>query len=68
MDIDELCVHHSHYSTFPTLVNMQNKEYLVDRTIRSDFKVFLTLIWRELNLPTPTRAQFAIADYLQHGG
>ena len=35
--------------------------------IKTDFKVFLTLIWRELDLPTPTRAQLAIADYLQHG-
>lgn len=35
--------------------------------MRSDFKVFLTLVWRELNLPKPTRAQLAIADYLQHG-
>ena len=35
--------------------------------MRDDFKVFLTLVWRELNLPKPTRAQLAIADYLQHG-
>ena len=35
--------------------------------IREDFKTFLTLVWRELDLPRPTRAQLAIADYLQHG-
>ena len=35
--------------------------------MREDFKVFLTLIWRELNLPKPTRAQLCIADYLQNG-
>jgi hypothetical protein len=35
--------------------------------MREDFKVFLTLVWVELNLPKPTRAQLAIADYLQHG-
>ena len=35
--------------------------------IKSDFKVFLTLVWRELDLPKPTRAQLCIADYLQHG-
>ena len=35
--------------------------------IQTDFKVFLTLVWRELDLPKPTRAQLAIADYLQHG-
>ena len=35
--------------------------------IKSDFKVFLSLVWRELDLPKPTRAQLCIADYLQHG-
>ena len=35
--------------------------------MREDFKVFLTLVWKELGLPKPTRAQLAIADYLQHG-
>ena len=35
--------------------------------MREDFKVFLTLVWKELSLPRPTRAQLAIADYLQHG-
>jgi hypothetical protein len=35
--------------------------------MRADFKVFLTAIWHELGLPPPTRAQYAIADYLQHG-
>lgn len=35
--------------------------------IQTDFKVFLTLVWRELDLPKPTRAQLAIADYLQYG-
>jgi hypothetical protein len=35
--------------------------------MREDFRVFLTLVWRELDLPKPTRAQLCIADYLQHG-
>ena len=35
--------------------------------MRGDFKFFLSLVWRELDLPKPTRAQLAIADYLQHG-
>ena len=35
--------------------------------LTSDFKVFLQALWMELNLPSPTRAQYAIADYLQHG-
>ncbi|MBT5286040.1 MAG: phage terminase large subunit [Euryarchaeota archaeon] len=39
----------------------------LEHKIRSDFKVFLTLVWRELDLPKPTRAQLCIADYLQNG-
>ena len=35
--------------------------------LRSDFKLFLQALWSELELPPPTRAQYAIADYLQHG-
>ena len=39
----------------------------LEAKIRDDFRVFLTLVWRELGLPKPTRAQLAIAEYLQHG-
>jgi hypothetical protein len=39
----------------------------LEQKIRSDFKVFLTLVWQELGLPKPTRAQLCIADYLQNG-
>ncbi len=39
----------------------------LDHKIRSDFRVFLTLVWKELDLPKPTRAQLSIADYLQNG-
>lgn len=35
--------------------------------MQEDFKVFLTAVWQHLGLPPPTRAQYAIADYLQHG-
>ena len=35
--------------------------------LKSDFKYFLQAIWAQLDLPSPTRAQYAIADYLQHG-
>ena len=35
--------------------------------LQDDFKLFLTALWEQLDLPPPTRAQFAIADYLQHG-
>jgi len=35
--------------------------------LRSDFKIFLQALWSQLDLPSPTRAQYAIADYLQYG-
>lgn len=44
---------------------MELKE--LEERIKNDFRVFLTLIWRELDLPKPTRAQLCIAEYLQHG-
>lgn len=38
-----------------------------EQRLKADFKVFLRLLWKSLGLPPPTRAQLAIADYLQHG-
>ena len=35
--------------------------------LQEDFKLFLQALWDQLDLPSPTRAQYAIADYLQHG-
>ncbi len=35
--------------------------------LQSDFKLFLQALWSQLDLPSPTRAQYAIADYIQHG-
>jgi hypothetical protein len=35
--------------------------------LQNDFKMFLQALWSQLDLPSPTRAQYAIADYLQHG-
>ena len=35
--------------------------------LQSDFKLFLQALWEQLDLPQPTRAQYAIADYLQSG-
>ena len=35
--------------------------------LKTDFKYFLQAIWAQLDLPSPTRAQYAIADYLQYG-
>ena len=37
------------------------------RALQDDFKLFLQALWHQLDLPQPTRAQYAIADYLQHG-
>ena len=30
--------------------------------LKDDFKMFLTALWEQLDLPPPTRAQYAIAD------
>ena len=35
--------------------------------IYDDFKVFLYLVWKHLNLPDPTRSQYVMADWLQGG-
>ena len=35
--------------------------------LQDDFKLFLQALWKQLDLPSPTRAQYAIADYLQNG-
>ena len=35
--------------------------------LQDDFKLFLQALWEQLDLPSPPRAQYAIADYLQHG-
>ena len=31
-----------------------------------DFRNFLYLVWKHLNLPEPTDVQYDIADYIQH--
>jgi len=35
--------------------------------IRGDFRNFLYLVWKHLNLPDPTPIQYDIASFLQHG-
>ena len=35
--------------------------------LQYDFKLFLQALWQQLDLPSPTRAQYSIADYLQNG-
>ena len=39
----------------------------VVEALQGDFKLFLQALWQQLDLPQPTRAQYAIADYLQNG-
>jgi len=36
--------------------------------LKEDFSLFLRLCWKSLQLPAPTRAQLAMARYLQNGG
>ena len=35
--------------------------------VKADFRNFLYISWLHLGLPAPTRTQYEIADYLQHG-
>lgn len=35
--------------------------------MHDDFKVFLYWLWKQLQLPAPTTAQYEMADYLQYG-
>jgi hypothetical protein len=39
----------------------------LEAKLKGEFKYFLAAVWHELGLPSPTRAQYAIADYLQRG-
>ena len=45
---------------------MTNQATAEDR-LRASFPLFLALVWKSLDLPRPTRAQIAIATYLQNG-
>ena len=40
----------------------------IEQRLKEDFSIFLRLVWKSLDLPPPTRAQLAMARYLQHGG
>ena len=46
---------------------MTDQTALEDR-IKASFPLFLALAWKSLQLPKPTRAQLAMARYLQNGG
>ena len=39
----------------------------IEQRITDSFPLFLSLVWKSLDLPRPTRAQLAIAEYLQEG-
>ena len=39
----------------------------IEEQLRDSFPIFLSLVWKSLDLPRPTRAQLAIAEYLQNG-
>ena len=39
----------------------------VEQKLKGDFRVFLSIIWDSLNLPEPTKVQYDIAHFLQHG-
>jgi len=43
----------------------KNDQFLDDA--KKDFRVFVFIIWKHLNLPDPTPIQYDIATYLQHG-
>lgn len=45
---------------------MVNSTTLESR-LAASFPLFLSLVWKSLDLPRPTRAQLAIAEYLQNG-
>ena len=45
---------------------MKKKHQEIPPPLR-DFRNFLYLVWKHLNLPDPTELQYDIADYMQHG-
>lgn len=49
----------------PTIEARQ--EPTIEARLGSSFPLFLSLVWKSLDLPRPTRAQLAIAEYLQNG-
>jgi hypothetical protein len=50
------------------LKNLKQSPQNLEQRLKEDFKLFLRLCWKSLQLPPPTRAQLAMANYLQHGG
>jgi len=46
-------------------LSSRDAEFLDD--VKKDFRVFVFIIWKHLNLPDPTPIQYDIASYLQNG-
>ena len=46
---------------------MAHKIGTPEARLEASFPLFLSLVWKSLDLPPPTRAQIAIANYLQNG-
>jgi len=46
---------------------LKNKKHQEIPPKLRDFRNFLYLVWKHLNLPDPTELQYDIAEYLQHG-
>ncbi|MBL4783869.1 MAG: phage terminase large subunit [Cohaesibacteraceae bacterium] len=40
---------------------------IVKDPLKEDFRVFLSFIWEQINLPKPTKVQIDLAIFLQHG-
>lgn len=47
--------------------NEQTPSESIEARVSKSFPLFLSLVWKSLDLPRPTRAQMAIARYLQDG-
>ena len=39
----------------------------LEEQVQHDFRLFLFLVWKQINLPDPTPIQYDIAKFLQHG-
>jgi len=48
--------------------NSKQSQPDLEQRLKEDFSLFLRLCWKSLQLPAPTRAQLAMARYLQNGG
>jgi hypothetical protein len=46
---------------------LDQKTTALEDRLKASFPLFLSLVWKSLDLPRPTRAQLAIAEYLQNG-